>query len=102
MVLLGAFESEVGFCLRERKYLTLEQLQIDALEVEVNLASVGKSRVKQDPTKPKRGKEEASSSNQDRESSELKWENLDILIRSQLQKFGKLQIDNKKLSRQND
>lgn len=42
VVFLGAFESDFGFTLIERKSLTLDQLQIDALEVEANLASTGK------------------------------------------------------------
>jgi len=101
VVLLGSFESDIGFTLRERKSLTLDQLQIDALEVEENLSSAGKSRVKQEPTKPKIRKGEASSSGQDRESSDLMWDDLDKLIRSLSQKVGKLKIENKSLSKQN-
>jgi len=87
---LGAFEFEFGFILRERKSLTLDQLQINALEVEENFALVGKSRGKQEPTKNKRGKEEASSSGRDKESPEPKMDKLEKLISSLSQKVGKL------------
>ena len=70
--------------------------------MEANLALTGKSRVKQEPTKPKRGKEEASSSGRDRESSNPKWDYLARLIKSLSKKVGKLEIENKNLSRHND
>jgi len=38
VVFVGAFESDVGFTLKERKSTTLDQLQIDSLKVEANLA----------------------------------------------------------------
>lgn len=62
VIFMGAFEYEFGFTLMERKYRTLDQLQFDALEVEANFTSAGKSRGKNEPTKKKRGKEETSSS----------------------------------------
>jgi len=43
---LGAFEFDFGFTLRGRKSLTLDRIQIDALEVEANFTSAGKSRGK--------------------------------------------------------
>lgn len=46
VVFLGAFEPEFGFTVMKRKSLTLDELQIDALEVEANLTSFGKSRGK--------------------------------------------------------
>jgi len=57
---LRAFESDFGFTLRERKSLSLDQLQIDALEVEANFTSVGKSRGKSEPIENRRGREEVS------------------------------------------
>lgn len=98
---LGAFESDFGFTLRERKSLTLDQLQINALEVEENFTSTGKSRAKQEPTENKRGKEKASSSGGDRESPNLKWDELDKLIRSLSHKVGKIELKNKNLFKQN-
>lgn len=98
---MGSFESDFGFTLRERKSLTLDRLQIDALEVEANFTSTGKSRGKQEPAENKRGKEEASSSGRDRESSDLNLDELEKLIVSLSQKVGKLEIENKSLSKQN-
>lgn len=56
VIFLGAFESEFGFTLRERKSRTLDQLQVDALEVEENFTLAGKSRGKNEPIEKKRGK----------------------------------------------
>jgi len=53
---VGAFESDFGFTLRERKSHTLDQLQVDALEVEENFTSTGKSRGKDEPIDKKRVK----------------------------------------------
>jgi len=55
---MGAFESDFGFTLRERKSRTLDQFQVNALEVEANITFTGKSRGKDEPTEKKRGKEE--------------------------------------------
>ena len=44
VVFVGAFESEFGFTLRERKSTSLDQAQTDALEIEANFASTGKSK----------------------------------------------------------
>jgi len=79
--------------------LTLDQLQIDALEVEEKFTSEGKSRGRQQPTENKRGKEEASSSSRDRESPDLKWDELDKLIKNLLHKVGKLELENKNISK---
>lgn len=98
---LGAFESDFGFTLRERKSPTLDQLQVDALEVEANFASTWKSSGKQETTGNRRGKEEASSSGQTRESPDLKLDELDKLISSLSHKVGKLEIENKSPSKQN-
>ncbi len=50
---LGAFDSDVGINLREMKSTTLDQLQIDSLEVEVNLASVGSREQSKNLLNPK-------------------------------------------------
>ena len=42
VVFVWEFELEFGFTLRERKSWTLDQIQIDALEVEANFTSTGK------------------------------------------------------------
>ena len=39
----GAFESNFGFTLRERRSPTLNQIQTDALEIEANLVAAGKA-----------------------------------------------------------
>lgn len=101
VVYLGAFKYNFSFTLTERKSPTLDQLQVDALEVEANFASTGKSSGKQETTGNRRGKEEASSSGQTRESPHLKLEELDQLIRSLSHNVGKLKIQNKSPSKQN-
>jgi len=89
-VFLGAFESNFGFTLRERKSLTLDQIQIDALEVEANFTSSGKLTGKQEPINNKKGKAEASSFGWDRESSDPKWDKMEKIIRNLTHKVGKL------------
>lgn len=101
VVFMGVFEFDIGFSLRERNSLNIEQLQTDALEVEANMVSVGKSKVKKETIEPKRWKEESSSSGQDKQSSKPKWDELEKLVRSLTQKVGKLEIENKNLSIQN-
>lgn len=98
---LGPFEFDFGFTLRERNSPTLDQLQVGALEVEANLASIGKSSGKQETTGNRRGKEESSSFGQTRESLDLKLEELDKPIRGLSHKVGKLEIENKSLSKHN-
>lgn len=39
----GAFESDFGFTLSKRRSPTLDQIQIDALEIEANLMAAGKT-----------------------------------------------------------
>jgi len=74
VVFVGAFESNFGFTLRERKSHTLDQLHVDSLEVEENFTLAGKSKGNNEPTEKKRGKEETSSSGQAKESPDLRWE----------------------------
>lgn len=71
---------------------TLDQLQVDALEVETNFTSTGKSRGKDEPIDKKIGKEETSFSSQAKESPDLKWEEMDKLIKSLLHKVVKLDL----------
>ena len=99
VVFVGAFDSEFGFTLRERKSHTLDRLQVNALEVEENFTSAGKSRGKQEPTKNKSGKEEASSSCQAKESPDLKWDELDKIMKVLSHKVRKLALENKNLSK---
>ena len=72
VVFVVAFESEFRFSLRERKSATLDEAQTDALEVEANFTSTGKSKGRSDHDVRHRGKEEASTSSQDREVADTK------------------------------
>ena len=67
VVFVAAFDSEFGFSLRERKPATLDDAQADALELEANFASTGKSKGKSEQDDKRRGKEEVSTSNLDRD-----------------------------------
>lgn len=79
----------------------MDQLQVDSLEVEANFTSAGKSRGKNDSTEKKKGKEEISSSVQAKESQDLKWEEMDTLIKNLSYKLVKLELENKSLPKQN-
>ena len=68
MVFAGAFEPDFGFTLRERRSTSLDQIQIDALEVEANFASTGNFKGKTEHEARRKKGEEASTSNQERES----------------------------------
>lgn len=100
VVFVGAFECDFCFTLRERKSRILDQLQVDALEVEANFTSVGKSRGKDEPTERKRGKEETSSFGQAKESLDPKWEEMDKIMRSLSHKVVKLELENKSVMKQ--
>lgn len=63
--------------------------------MEENFTSARKSRGKQEPTENKRWKEEASSSGQAKESPDLKWDELDKIIKCLSHKVGKLELENK-------
>lgn len=52
------FDSKFGFTLRERESSILDQIKIDALEVEVNYTSTRKFRGRSDLGEKKKGKEE--------------------------------------------
>jgi len=96
-----AFETDFGFTLRERKSHSLDWIQIDALEVEANFTSNGKWRGRTDHGDRRRGKEEASSINQGKETQEQKLEEMNKLIRNLSNKLVKLELENKNPSRQN-
>lgn len=101
VVSVATLELEFGFTMRERKSRSLDQLQVDALKVEENFTSAGKSRGKHNPHEKKRGKEEASSFGQGKESPDLKWEEMKKLIKSLLHKVVKFELKNKNLPKQN-
>lgn len=101
VVFVGVFESNFGFTIRERKSHTLDQLQVDALEVEANFTSAGNSRGKDEPTEKERGKKETSSSSKAKEYLDLKWEEMDKLIKSLSHKVVKLELENKSLPKSN-
>ena len=67
VVFVVAFDSEFGFSLRERKPATLDDAQEDSLELEANFASIGKSKGRAEQDTRRRGKEEVSTSSQDRD-----------------------------------
>jgi len=43
IIFLGAFESNFGFTLRERRCTTLDHIQINSLEIEANLVAASKA-----------------------------------------------------------
>ena len=82
VVFIGAFEPEFGFTLRERKATSLDQIQTDALEVEENFASAGKFKGNIEHEARRKNKEEASTSNKERESQEYRMEEMNNLIKN--------------------
>ena len=91
-------ESEFGSSLRERKSATLDEAQIDALEVEANFTSMGKSKGMSDHDARRRGKEEASTSSQDREVADYKIEEMRKMIKKLSSKLVKLELEAKNSS----
>ena len=91
VVFVATFDLEFGFSLRERKPATLDDAQADALEFEANFASTGKSKGRSEQDTRRRGKEEASTSNQDRDSANEKMEEMRKLIK----KMVKLELEAK-------
>ena len=71
VVFVAAFDSEFGFSLKERKPATLDDAQANALELEENFASTGKLKGKSEQDSRRRGKEEVSTSSQDRDSDKM-------------------------------
>lgn len=98
VVFAGAFKSEFRFTLRERKSASLDQIQTDALEVEANFTSTGKSKGRTKNETRSRGKEEASSSNQEWEASKYKIEKMNKMIKNLSNKLVKLELEAKNSS----
>ena len=71
VVFIAAFDSDFSFSLRERKHATLDDAQSDALELEANFASSGKLKGKAEQDVRRRGKEEVSTSNQDKDADKM-------------------------------
>ena len=69
VVFVASFDSEFGFFLKERNPTTLDDAQADALELEANFASTGKSKGISEQDTRRRGKEEVSTSSQHRDST---------------------------------
>lgn len=83
----GAFESNFGFTLRERRSATLDQIQTDALGIEANLVAAGKTP-KTQPIQDK-GKAKVESS----QSRTL--EDMGNVIKNLLNKLIKLELESK-------
>ena len=98
MVFIVDFESDFGFSLRERKSATLDEAQNIALEVEANFSSMGKSKGKLDHDFRRKGKEEASTSNQEREVADYKIEEMNKMIKNLSSKLVKLELEAKNSS----
>ena len=60
VVFAGAFEVNFSFTLRERRSPTIQEIQIDALEIEANMTVAGKEKGKQPVQEKGRAKEESS------------------------------------------
>ena len=92
---MAAFDSEFGFSLRERNSATLDDAQIDALELEANFPSTGKSKGKHEKDTRRRGKEEVSTSSQDRDSTNDRIEEMNMMINNLSSKLVKLEMEAK-------
>ena len=92
VVFVVAFESEFGFSLRERDSATLDEAQTDALEVEDNFTSTGKSKGRSDHDARWRGREEASTFSQDREVAYYKITEMRKMIKNLSSKLVKLEL----------
>lgn len=93
VVLARDFEYEFSFTLMERKSRTLDQIQIDALEVEYNFSSIAKLRENPDYVDKRREKEEASWLGQGKETQEQKLEEINKLIKSMSNKLVNLDLE---------
>ena len=90
-----AFDSEFGFSPRERNSATLDDAQTDALELEANFASTGKSKGKSEQDTRRRGKEEVSTSSQDRDSTNDRIEEMNKMIKNISNNLVKLKMEAK-------
>ena len=92
---MAAFDSEFGFSLRERKLATLDDAQTHALELEENFSSTGKSKGKPEQDTRRRGKEEVSTSSQDRDSANDRIEEMNKMIKNLSSKMVKIEMEAK-------
>jgi len=100
VVSIGAFELDYGLTLRQRKSLTLDQIQTEFLEIEANFASTGKLKGKvdhSDRTKGTKGKEEVNFSSQVKDIQDQKLDEMNKLIRNLSNKLVKLELEKKTL-----
>ena len=96
---MAAFD--FGFSLRERKPATLDDAQTDVLEIEANFVSTGKSKGKPEHDVRRRGKEEVSTSGQDRDSANDKIEEMNRMIKNLSNKLVKLEMEAKNSPQKN-
>lgn len=89
IVFIAAFDFDFGFSLRERKPATLDDAQSDSLELESNFASTGKLKGKVEQDTRRKGKEEVSSSNQEKDSDKMDE------ISKMIKKMVKLELEAK-------
>ena len=99
VVFIAAFDSDFGFSLRERKLATLDDAQSDALELEENFSFTGKLKVKAEQDTRRRGKEEVSTSNQDKDSKMI--EEMSKMIKNLSNKLVKLELETKNSASKN-
>ena len=95
IIFIAAFDFDFGFSLRERKPATLDDAQSDALELEANFASTGKLKGKIEQDTRRRGKEEVSTSNQDKDSDKMDE------ISKMIKKMVKLELEAKNAAPKN-
>ena len=93
VVSIAAFDSDFGFSLRERNPATLDDAHSDALELEENFSSTGKLKGKAEQDTRRRGKEEVSTSNQDKDSDKI--EEMSKMIKNLSNKLVKLELETK-------
>ena len=101
VVFVAAFDLEFGFSLREGNPATLDDAQTDALELEENFASTGKSKGKLDQDSRGKGKEEVSTSSQDKDSTTNGMEEMNKMIYNLANKVVKLELEAKNSTSKN-
>jgi len=95
VVFAGAFEYDFGFTLRERRYPTLDQIQIYALEIEATLFAAGKIKPKEQVEDKSKGKEEVKAVSQPKYYHEKKLEEMTKFIRNLSGKLVKMELEGK-------
>lgn len=91
----GVFESKFGFTLRERRSITLDEIQTNAVEIEANLSAALKIKQKDEAIDKNKGKEKARPSNQSKYLHEKKLDEIAKVIRNMSNNLVKLELDNK-------